>query len=351
VTRRHSVLADAPSLGCFVYLARPLVETPELVRALLRATLDGLRIDPQHVRRQRAGDGHVRRGAWLERGLHLASASDATRGSRLRRFRWPAIDEALGPGGAHELGLLVGTTIDVHLTGRLDLATAAPPYAAWLVAETDTWPVAQLAPVLRSWLALAAAHGEPWSGGVFAAPDLRRAKIEASLEPEAGDAETFTPSELLFRHRLRADAGDVDLLRRVYPLTLVGPRIAQRIDLGSLRRAGAVEVTPIGASLLVQATRAIAPAWDPAHLAATAELRRFLWPLTRKNAADAAGLEVDVPWRQRALAALPEPPLDAAIARHLPADHDRFLADVRAEIAREERALAALLAGATPGVW
>lgn len=75
--------------------------------------------------------------------------------------------------------------------------------------------------------------------------------------------------------------------RRLYPVTLLGPSLAvQAGGAASARAAGALEARAIAGSILVRATSEILDATSPEFLAATASLRRWLWPHTIQNPVD-----------------------------------------------------------------
>ena len=167
--------------------------------------------------------------------------------------------------------------------------------------------------------------------------------MEASLIYETGASELLSPSEFLYRQRLHLDEASAAQIRRLYPITLLGPAFARQIDPVQLRAAGAVDVTPIRDSLLVQAYPSIIPAWDPVFLAGTLEQRRLLWPLTQKKAADAAGLNVEIPYRNRERVKLRKPPFEGGPALHMPPDQEKYMKEVQAEMKREQRELETLL--------
>ena len=308
---------NLPAIGCIVYDEGNPAEAPGLVRAWISELIEGLAIP--------------------ERELKLI----ARIGARWRAFAWRAVDDAIGDPEVQSLNLLVGTPVEVHLAAELALRSFrpafAPPYAtSWLIAETERWPADRLAAIGRRWLTLAATHGTPVSGGVFAATTLRNARMEASLAQEADDGELFTPAETLFRDRLQDHADDASTkLRRLYPITLLGRRFASPANAELLRNAGARRVEPIGESLIVEADAPMMPAWSPEFLASTVDLRRLLWPFSLQNPADAEALGLDVRFELRDKPFHPSP--------NVP-DYDKHIKQVRALLARERKELAALIA-------
>ncbi|NVB84173.1 MAG: hypothetical protein HOV81_37705, partial [Kofleriaceae bacterium] len=226
---------NLPAIGCIVYDESDPAEAPGLVRAWISEVIDGLAI--------------------AERELKLV----ARNGARWRNFAWRAVDDAIADPDVQSLSLLVGAPTEVHLGAELALrsfrSAFAPHYAtSWLIAESKRWPADRLAAVGRRWLTLAATHGTPISGGVFAATTLRNAHMEASLVHESDDGELYTPAETLFRDRLQDQVDNASTkLRRLYPITLLGRRFASPANAELLRSAGACLVEPFGESLIVEA--------------------------------------------------------------------------------------------------
>jgi hypothetical protein len=144
----------------------------------------------------------------------------------------------------------------------------------------------------RSWLAVVGAQGAGSSGGVVAYTNLLGLKNEVSEEREAMAFERITTADML--HRWRLDRDHVHPLahhelRRLYPITLLGPRLASVGNVELLRAAGA-RVEHVGTSLLVQTYPEIVSAWSPEYLASTVALRNLAWPISIQNPADVLGL-------------------------------------------------------------
>jgi hypothetical protein len=312
---------DLPAIGCVVYDEGDPAQTPELMRAWISELIDGLAI-PLHE-------------------LKLI----ARVAGRWRGFAWSAVDDAIRDPAVRSLNLLVGTPTEVHLGAELALRAFspafAPPFATtWLIAETKRWPADRVVAVGRRWLTLAATHGTPVSGGVFAATTLRNARMEASLAHESDDRELYTAAETLFRDRLSDHADDASTkLRRLYPITLLGRRFASPANAELLAAAGARGVEPVGEALIVEADAPMAPAWSPAFLAATVQLRRVLWPFSLKNPADAECLDVGARFELRGKPFQPSP--------NVP-DYDKHIKQVRALLANERKELDALIAATPP---
>ncbi|MEJ7602273.1 MAG: hypothetical protein WKG01_30530 [Kofleriaceae bacterium] len=117
-----------------------------------------------------------------------------------------------------------------------------------------------------------------------------RSHAQAARESSLSGA--FSPSEVdaHTRERLREDAmlsGQfLRRLRRLYPVTIIGPEIwAQLSPMPAIDPPPKVE--DLGNCKMVTAWPELVEPRDPAFLAGTKELRRWLWPFTIQNPADA----------------------------------------------------------------
>lgn len=263
--------ATVPSFGCFIYFER---EPMEVVHALIDAMVADL---------------------GLGREVKMA-----TKG-RWRGLDRKAIDAAMATSSVFAIALLVGAPSNVRLGGWIELHSPplisassymirSPPLA-WFAAESGRWPEATFVAAARRWLQLAAQHATlaPVSGGVLAASDLRHAKVEITQQLEHFEGEVLTQDQLLFEERMRQERPDGELktkLRRVYPITLLGPRLASQVDVDALRAAGATKIESINGSILFDATPSLVEAWSPEFLEATTALRRLLWPLSTQHPVD-----------------------------------------------------------------
>lgn len=264
-----TVWAEVPSFGCFIYFEREPVEAAGLLIETLVADMG------------------------LGRDVKMA-----TKG-RWRGLDRKAVDAAIASPATRMIALLVGTPTDVRLGGWIDLHLPppisetsanflAPPFG-WFAAESRRWPEATFVPAARRWFQLAARHAVPISGGVLAAADLRNAKGEITQNLEYSSSEVLKPDQILFKDRIRQEPAYDHLktkLRRVYPITLLGPRLASQVDVGALRDAGATSVESINGSIIFDSTPSLIEAWSPQFLAATTALRRLLWPLSTQNPVD-----------------------------------------------------------------
>ncbi len=199
------------------------------------------------------------------------------------KFAWKKIDAALEHGRL-SVTFLVGEPSEVHRGGRitindkreLDRTDDAPPNI-WLAAESTRWPEAKFTAVARSWFRIAATQCPVLSGGVFAAANMRNAKVEASREFESLVGEALDPTnELIRKEPFGFHAWEK--VRRVYPITLLGPKLAARTSAEDLRAAGALAVEPVGSSLIFDATERLVEVWNRPYLEATTKLRELVWP-------------------------------------------------------------------------
>lgn len=248
--------ANLPSHGCFVYFEKPLAGLPAVVAALIAAMIDELSLDDVQI---------------------------STKPGKLQWSRFaPKKVEAALAGASRDLTFLVGAPSDVHLGARIDLRGLAgydprmlAPPQAWLAAEATRWPAERFAAVARAWFRIVAEHGAPLSGGAFASDNMRNAKVEASREYESFEGEA---TDARFEHLTKEPGGVYawEKLRRFYPITLLGPKLAAKTSPDALREAGA-GVEAIGDSLLVDVT-SLVETWSKPYLEATAKLRALAWP-------------------------------------------------------------------------
>jgi hypothetical protein len=261
-----STFADVRSFGCFVYFDG---EVP--ARALLEELVTGFDLAVE---------------------LKISTKNYFL---RWKNLRWKTIDEAIANSETLSVALLVGTPQDVRLGGRVTLRadTTFPrfvsPPLTWLGAESGRWPEHVFTRVARNWLRISATQATPFSGGVFAASDLRNAKVEMTQEFHFYPGEDPDRSPNSFRGRMERERPVEETkarIRRVYPITLLGPQFASQVGVDKLVAAGAKNVEQINGSVIFDATPQLLEAWSPEYLAATVELRRLLWPMSFQNPAD-----------------------------------------------------------------
>src|SRR5687768_16219104 len=101
---------------------------------------------------------------------------------------------------------------------------------------------------------------------------MRNAKVEASLEYESFEGE---PLDKRFEQLTKEPSSIYawEKLRRFYPVTLLGAKLAARTSAEALREAGAIEVEKVGDSLIVDVTPTLVQTWSKPYLEATAKLR------------------------------------------------------------------------------
>jgi len=252
--------ANLPSHGCFLYLERGLGATPQACRALIEQMTEGLGLGPDTLK-----------------------VSTKDRALQWSKFAWKKIDAALE--NRHlSVTFLVGEPSEAHLGARIPITdkgvpdrTIDDPPNVWLAAESIRWPEERFVAVARSWFRTAATHCQVLSGGVFAAANMRNAKVEASREFEGlvGEAPDAT-NQLIEKEPFALHAWEK--VRRVYPITLLGPKLAARTSAEQLRAAGAVAVESVGELLIFDATERLAEVWNRPYLDATKKLRELVWP-------------------------------------------------------------------------
>lgn len=272
---------EAPSaIGAFAYF-----ESDPALHGVARSTLDTI------VRQLGAPEADVK-----------MSVYKGTQEGRLRGFKWKAIDEAIASADVQVLNLVIGAPMDVWFTAKLQLRSSpdprrrsSSPRCFYFASELRASSAPALIEAGREMLAQIAAAASPISGGVLAAPTFNQAYCE--VEDSGNSAQESTS----YRDRIRVDAyGASDRrtkARRLYPITLIGPKLASEVSAADARAAGALAVKEINGSLLIDAYPTVVETWDPEFLKATVELRRWLWPHTIQNPADAIGLGLKLPKR------------------------------------------------------
>lgn len=223
---------------------------------------------------------------------------------RWKNFSWKSVDAAIASPDTLSITVLVGTPQDVRLGGSLTLRLAGQfpeyegPPLVWLGAESLRWPEPVFTHLARDWLRTAAASARPLSGGVLASAELRNAKVEMTQVFETFPGDESNRAYGALRERMRHEHPQekaYEKIRRVYPITLLGPKFASQVDASKLVDAGAKNVEHVNGSIIFDASEQLLEAWSPEYLAATVELRRLLWPLSFQNPAD----DPDPPRRRR----------------------------------------------------
>jgi hypothetical protein len=255
-----------------VYLSQSPAESPDLVRAAIRGILEGIGIS--------------------EAETQIAIYRMPRNQGRWRKFSWKLVDEALAAPDVKVLDLLVGNPQDVRFTAKVHLRFDADPrpglddpFRIDFACEAATWPQEAIARAGKSLCEAAARLAAPLSGGVFRAPLFIRALGEIDQKASVDGEPDLYPMPLRDWPSERWEKA-----RRLYPITLLGPKLASRVTAAQATAAGALAVQAINGSLLIDAYPTVVETWDPEFLRATVEQRRWLWPLTIQNPADAVGL-------------------------------------------------------------
>jgi hypothetical protein len=219
-----------------------------------------------------------------------------------RRQLWKAFDDAARDDDVEAVDLLVGSPQDVRFTATIQLrkdsdpqrVSPSPLYLGF-ACESQTWSADGICRAARLLLETAAVgHVTPLFGGVFRAPVLNQALYEIHSGGNLHD------EPKVFQDRIGFDMRLVNYwtkARRLYPITLLGPKLASQVSASDALAAGALAVQEINGSLLIDAYPTVVETWDPEYLKATVNLRKWLWPHTIQNPADAVGLGLKLPKR------------------------------------------------------
>ncbi|MEZ4363312.1 MAG: hypothetical protein R3B48_24260 [Kofleriaceae bacterium] len=266
-----------PSLGAVVYLASSPISSPKGLRSCLENLFASIGISPTDIQ------------AALFR-------SPFTQG-KWREQVWKAFDDAAGDEKVETLNLLVGSPRDVRFAATVQLRndvapqrhSTAPLYIGF-ACESQTWSAEKIGQAARSLLEHAAS-GLTTSlfGGVFRAPVVNQALHEIHSGGNLHEEPKPFYDRIAFDLRLE---NYWTKARRLYPVTLLGPKLASQLSAADALAAGALAVQEISGSLLIDAYPSIVETWDPEFLRATVSLRKWLWPHTIQNPADAAGLGI-----------------------------------------------------------
>ena len=230
----------------------------------------------------------------------IFAATPGGKVSRTRRYKWSTAEKlAADP----QTGTIVITsdlergpaTIDLTLFLRHNARTAAfepPPGLTCFVTDAPDDLVGSYEAVLRE----CAAGTSVLNGCVTRLSNQGEARSEIT-----GTGTDVEKQSALFQRRRAHDWPFLQVaarikVRRLYWSTLLGPTLAVAAGgAEAARAAGAHEVQEIGGSLLIRAMPGPPrDSLDPAFLAATTGLRRWLWPHSFQNPLDAAGFEAEV---------------------------------------------------------
>lgn len=155
-------------------------------------------------------------------------------------------------------------TLHVTLISKLSASTVPPPLRSFVAAATHLYPVAQ--------------------GFIAGFPSLAHANLE-------GFVASYSKLDLDERSRERLHEDNLCMgmlsnkLRRLYPITIIGPEIWSRLPpVPKIEHAPVIE--ELGDCKMMTAWPDLVAPNDPAFLAGTVELRRWLWPFSIQNPAD-----------------------------------------------------------------
>lgn len=220
---------------------------------------------------------------------------------RWRGFQWKAAQAALDDPAVEVLNVRLETSEDLF-TAKFQLRSDPDPQRAplsprrfYFACGVRTSRDGAEARAARELLRVVASMTSPVSGGVVCAPTFQQAYCEV----EDGADRDNEPAE--FQERIRVDRRyETDRwtkARRLYPITLLGPKLASQLSAADALAAGALAVQELNGSLLIDAYPTVVETWDPDYLRATVNLRKWLWPHTIQNPADAVGLGMKLPRR------------------------------------------------------
>jgi hypothetical protein len=219
---------------------------------------------------------------------------------RWRGFQWKAAQEALDDPDVEVLNVRAGASEDFFFSAKFQVRSDPDPRRTPL-SPRRFYFVCNLRPsqdgaetrAARELLRVVARMAAPISGGVMSAPTFPQANCEVE---DGGDRDN-EPAE--FQERIRVDRRfETDRwtkARRLYPITLLGPKLASQVTAADALAAGALAVQEINGSLLIDSYPTVVETWDPEYLKATVNLRKWLWPHTIQNPADAVGLGLKLP--------------------------------------------------------
>lgn len=272
--------SDAPAFAAFIYFDRDPATEKAMPREFLQLLLDGLGLPEDQLR--------------------MWTFKTPFKEGRPRGFKRKAAVEAMQDPAVEVLNLRAGEGESISFSAKLQLRSDPDPareslaprrfFFACRAAVTDEDRVAH---TTREMLRLAARSSAPVSAGVARAPSFNQAYCEVE---DAGDRDREPTA---FQERIRVDrryeTARWTKARRLYPLTLLGPKIASQLSADDARKAGALAVEELNGSLLIDAYPTLIETWSPDFLKATVDLRRWLWPYTIQNRSDSVGLGVKPP--------------------------------------------------------
>jgi hypothetical protein len=206
-----------PTLGAFAYFENDPATYGAIAHAVVDAVLESATIPL----------------AELKMSLYRMPRKEG----RYRNFKWKSFDEAVVDPAVQVLNVIIGSTDDdVWFHTKLQLRTNPDPHLKpdrprqfSFVCEARGESSAGLAEAARRMLAASARDARPLFGGCFRGQSFLQANCEIDY-PANYDQE---PKE--FKERIRIDrkyASDRwTKARRLYPITLLGPKLASQVTL------------------------------------------------------------------------------------------------------------------------
>ncbi|MEZ4363316.1 MAG: hypothetical protein R3B48_24280 [Kofleriaceae bacterium] len=272
-----------PTVGVFVYFEKNPAIHAEVAHAAASALLDETSLPVDLMR--------------------MSLYRTPRKKSKWRKFKWSAFDEAVGDELVEVIDLCIGSKDDdVSFHGMLELRcnpdprlrSDAPRQFSFSLESSASASIG-LADTAHRIFEVCARGAEILSGGCFRGESFVQADCEVDY-PFSYEHESKEFKERLQFDRMHA-SDRWTKARRLYPITLLGPKLANQLSAADALAAGALAVQELNGSLLIDAYPSIVETWDPEFLRTTVNLRRWLWPHTIQNPADAVGLGVKVPKR------------------------------------------------------
>jgi hypothetical protein len=274
---------NIPTFGAFIYFEKDPAAYDELAHSVMEALLDSATISLGEFR--------------------MSFYRTPRKKSKWRSFNWKAFDEASVDHLVEVIDLSIGSTDDdVSFHSMLELRSnpdprlrSDSPRQFSSVVESRGDSVIGVVKATRRMLEISAQKAEPLFGGCFRSQSFVQADCEVDYPF------SYEREKQEFKERIHIDrkyASDRwTKARRLYPITLLGPKLASQVSASDALAAGALAVQEINGSLLIDAYPTVVETWDPEYLKATVNLRKWLWPHTIQNPADAVGLGLKLPKR------------------------------------------------------
>lgn len=271
---------DIPTLGVVAYLQDPLAGKSSWVVEAVQSCLARLTTSLAEVSVMAQRVGGKQRPRW-------------------KRLTAEILSSTIEDDEVADVNLLIGSPEEVKCAAHLALRSRTSPrdvrdgpFELSVLCETSSWQPDLIASTWRELLASACSQSNLLSGGIFRTPTMLRAFAEIDHHITVhGQVDPYPcpAGDLPFDRWTKA--------RRLYPITLLGPKLASQLSAADALAAGALSVQELNGSLLIDAYPTVVETWDPEYLRATVTLRKWLWPHTIQNPTDAVGLGLKLPRR------------------------------------------------------